>query len=667
MTMPKFPSGQSLLARHVGRFAPPIAEAPWSRRREVVVSAIGAGFTLLATAFVGIEQAPVLAAELQAGAWGQAAGHVAFLGVAGLLVYGGLVYQITRLLYARRRQPRRPSAPPSPRQPAQLSILVPSYKEERAVIEQTLLSAALQELPGLRVTLLIDNPPDPTSADDRALLATARAIPVELQRRLDAARAAIAAAPDDVAAAERAADWLEAEAEVWLAAADNSDSPHTARFFACEILLDRAIAWREAAAAGTVDRARLEATFDVALGCFERKRYPNLSQEANKAMNLNSYIGLMGREWTVEPGTGELRAVGVGEGDLAIPRPDFIIALDADSLILPGYAETLLAEMQRPGNERLAICQTPYSAIPDAPGTLERVAGATTDVQYIIHQGFTAWDGTYWVGANAMMRYEALLDIAEQDTERGHPITRYIQDHTVIEDTESTIDLTARGWTLHNVPQRLAFSATPPDFGSLLIQRRRWSNGGLLILGKALRHLSQRLRGGDFLATGREAFVRIHYLVSITTVNFGLLLLLAYPITSSVGTFWLPLTAVPYFWLYGRDLRLMGYDRWDLIRVYALNLLLIPVHIGGVLQSIRQGLKKTKLPFSRTPKVADRTRVAPPYIAVTYFLIGQWTTGAVWDFYNGYPSHGVFSALNAAIMAYAVTIFIGWRQSWQDL
>jgi len=42
---------------------------------------------------------------------------------------------------------------------------------------------------------------------------------------------------------------------------------------------------------------RLVAVFDVELTSFERKQYVNLSHESNKAMNLNSYIGLIGRSW----------------------------------------------------------------------------------------------------------------------------------------------------------------------------------------------------------------------------------------------------------------------------------------------------------------------------------------------------------------------------------
>jgi len=62
------------------------------------------------------------------------------------------------------------------------------------------------------------------------------------------------------------------------------------------------------------------------------------------------------------------------------------------------------------------------------------------------------------------------------EVERGFTVTRYIQDRTVIEDTESSVDLVERGWRLYNYPERMAYSATPPDFGSLLIQRRRWVN-----------------------------------------------------------------------------------------------------------------------------------------------------------------------------------------------
>ena len=161
--------------------------------------------------------------------------------------------------------------------------------------------------------------------------------------------------------------------------------------------------------------------------------------------------------------------------------------------------------------------------------------------------------------------------------------------------------------------------------------------------------------------------MRLHYLVSITSVNFGLLLLLAFPITDSVGSFWLPLTAVPYFYLYGRDLRLMNYKGFDVFRVYALNLLLIPVNIGGVVKSLQQCLTKRKIPFSRTPKVTNRTPVLSGYVLAAILIFSQWTAGAYWDFNNGYPSQGFFAAANALILGYALLVFVGFRNTLKDL
>src|SRR5207248_3256320 len=71
---------------------------------------------------------------------------------------------------------------------------------------------------------------------------------------------------------------------------------------------------------------------------------------------------------------------------LNVPRADYIVTLDADSIIAPQYALRLIEFAQRPENSRVAVVQTPYSAEPNPPGIVERIAGATTDMQYLIHQ-----------------------------------------------------------------------------------------------------------------------------------------------------------------------------------------------------------------------------------------------------------------------------------------
>jgi hypothetical protein len=417
---------------------------------------------------------------------------------------------------------------------------------------------------------------------------------------------------------------------------------------------------------------RLAGVFRVEIDSFERKQYVNLSHESNKATNLNSYLGLLGmtvREVVDDRGLyldvrDTLETDAAVPGSKLVPDARYVITLDADSLLSPEYALRLIDVMERPGFEDVAVVQTPYSAVPNAPGVLERVAGATTDLQYIIHQGFTWCGATFWVGANALLRKAALDDIRTVDVERGFPVVKYIQDRTVIEDTESTVDLVARRWRLYNYPDRLAYSATPPDFGALLIQRRRWANGGLIILPKLIRYaFSRPWRPSKSL----EVLMRVHYLVSICGVNVGLLLLLLVPFGDATGSVWLPLTAAPYFALYWRDLVQSGYRRGDIFRVYALNVLLLPVNLGGVLKSLHQGLTGKKIPFGRTPKVLGRTAAPASYVAAEFLLLAFCMVAFAWDALTARWLHAAFSFGNAVILGYAIAAFVGLRASVEDL
>ncbi|HKK56623.1 glycosyltransferase family 2 protein [Marinobacter sp.] len=665
---------------------------------EVLLTLGGVIFTLTAAFMAGQELMTVLAADAAAQKWGSVAMHGLFAFIIAVLIYGGLVYQFARLSCLRRAQRHQPvsrealecafdgASPP-------LTILVPSYKEDTRVVYTTLMSAALQEYPNRRIVLLIDDPHAPTDAEDARQLEAARALPAKVEAQFETTarhfREALEAFQrrateelDEVEECRRlqacyheASQWFRAQEESW-PRQDHADELFCERVLAAQAdaLQQRAQALtslvhgsdQDVVTAARREYRRLLGLFSVEVTSFERKRYENLSHEPNKAMNLNSYIGLIGKAWrrVGEPGKQWLVPARRENCDLEVPDADFLITLDADSLILPDYALRLMHEMRRPGNERLAVIQTPYSAVPGAPGTLERIAGATTDIQYIIHQGFTGWQSTFWVGANALLRKSALEAIVQHDEERGHTVSRYIQDRTVIEDTESSIDLVERGWTLYNYPARLAYSATPPDFGSLMIQRRRWANGGLIILPKLLRFLA---RGPGRLQRLPQAFMRIHYLVSIALVNAGLLIILAVPLTDAVQSLWLPLTALPYFALYTRDMVKLGYRASDILRVYALNLVMIPVNLGGVAKSIQQAWTKAKIPFGRTPKVTGRTAAAPLYVAAIYLILAQWLVAAGFDFAAGRWAHGIFAAANAAMLAYGLVVFIGLRESLEDM
>ena len=522
-----------------------------------------------------------------------------------------------------------------------LVILVPSYKEEEEIIRQTLLSAALVEYPQKRVVLLLDDPPYSMCADDQRKRSAAHSIISELTslfrepaEKLKSEqvlfRQRLSHGPlDPIFELSHLAHlygevshWIERQAEPFLQGRSSKPLACADRFFLENILLGPARAYEaksrsllksESDVNFGIEYCRLAGLFDVTITAFERKKYVNLSHAPNKAMNLNSYIGLVGKHFVEVQQVDGLWLKRASEADatLSVPAADYIINLDADTLLLSDYALRLVDIMEEPGNERLAVAQTPYSAYPEAPSMLERIAGATTDVQYLTHQGMTFFDATAWVGANALIRRSALDDIMTYCYERGHRLPIYIQDNTLIEDTAASIDLINRRWQLYNYPARLAYSATPPDFGSLLIQRRRWANGGLLIFPNLVRYAFQTPLSFKRLA---EGFVRTNYLLSPAFVSVGMMVLLICSFDDYMFSIWVPLAVIPYQIVYCADLKIAGYKRRDLPRIYALNMMLIPIYLGGTLQSLRQAFTGAKAPFARTPKVAGRTSTQLLYL-----------------------------------------------------
>jgi cellulose synthase/poly-beta-1,6-N-acetylglucosamine synthase-like glycosyltransferase/chitodextrinase len=626
--------------------------------------------------------------------------EILYLVIVTLLTVSALAYLLARLGFFYRTRTHHRATRASldqyydARQPT-LTTIIPSYQEEERVIRTTLLSAALQEYPDKRVVLLIDDPPVPKTQKAREQLESARALPGKIQRLLDEPSrlftGEMRSFEEAIKRGERpTAQWMVAlasaytEAVAWLErlADDHEITDHTDRFFVNEIILRLAESLREvrsalldSAAEGVVLHPqmfhrlyrRLVWTFTVQVSSFERKRYVSLSHEPNKAMNLNSYMGLMGGTYREIPAVGGMALVPARAGTgLSIPGPDFVVTLDADSVLLPEYCLRLVHLLEQQEYQDMAIAQTPYSAFPGSATRLERIAGATTDLQHIVHQGLTYYDATFWVGANAVIRKKALDQIAESSFIGDWEIKHYIRDRTVIEDTESTIDMGIHGWRLFNYPERLSYSATPPDFGSLCIQRQRWANGGLLILSKL--HRQARIRRSQGKRNRfSELFLRWNYMASISWSSVSLLILLAFPFSAALISPLLGLVALPYFLAMASDLRFCGYKRLDVLRIYGFNLVLLGVNLAGTLSSIVQGITASKSAFARTPKVRNRTVVPPFLLVAPYLMIGL----AGYTFYRAYvhslTENMFYAALNVVLACYAVKSFIGLRNSLVDL
>ena len=137
-------------------------------------------------------------------------------------------------------------------------------------------------------------------------------------------------------------------------------------------------------------------------------------------------------------------------------------------ILLRDYCLRLVYFLEQPENERVAVTQTPYSSFRGAPTRIERLAGATTDLQHILHQGMT------------LLRRNLLGRRQRRHPQAGPRRHRRGGDASAGSRSAAT-SRTARssrtpspastsathGWTLLNYPERLSYSATPPDFGSL--------------------------------------------------------------------------------------------------------------------------------------------------------------------------------------------------------
>lgn len=628
---------------------------------------------------------------------------IVYLVIVTTLAFSALVYIVTRqgAMYRFRDHERVPRAVLDRHfdedYPHGITVLIPSYVEELRVVSTTIWSAALQEFPDLRVVLLIDDPPHPSDPARRAELEATRRLPEQIeielsvpaQRIREARDAALCrfsgeqlVGGDEIALLadefRYAANWLEQKAE------QHEIIDHTDQFFVDRVLiglaselrltllaLEAAIEQKDSLEAARMRQLynRLVRIFTVRAHSFERKAYESLSQEANKAMNLNSYILLMGKRWRrVETGSGValLPADAKETADFVVPDSEYLLTLDADSMLLRDYCLRLVYLLEEPGNERIAVTQTPYSSYRGAPTRIERIAAATTDIQHILHQGMSHYNATFWVGANAVIRKRALEDIVQTQVVGGHTINTYIQDRTVIEDTESNIDLGIHDWQLVNYPERLSYSATPPDFGSLVVQRRRWANGGLLILPKYFTQLRLRRRRGERIMF-REKMLRINYMASIAWASFGLLMLLVYPFDSRLLSIWVVAAALPYFLCMAQDLKDCGYKRLDVFRVYGFNLVLLAVNIAGTLKSIQQMLTNEKIPFARTPKVSNRTASPGLFVFVPYLII-IWSLIIVYlDFHSQNWGNLAFALFNAVLATWALVSYIGFWNSVVDM
>ena len=288
-------------------------------------------------------------------------------------------------------------------------------------------------------------------------------------------------------------------------------------------------------------------------------------------------------------------------------------------------------------------------------------------MQYIAHLGLAAlWRGVLGRRQTRSCDVPRSDDIATLVADDPEKRRRFITERTVIEDSDTTVDLLRRDWKVYNHSEPMAFSATPSDFGSLAIQRRRWANGGLIILPGLLRLGLRSPKRRSNTSCG------LIYLVSTAVAStcvplLVVILIVAFPFRRDVPNPWLAVAALPALALFAEDLRRLGYRRRDLASVYALNIALIPINIAGTLHSLRQALTRRPTRFGRTPKIVERVRVPSAVVLSEWFMLAVLAVGSLEHARAHRTIYAAFLGANALVVAWAIVRFVGVRESLSDL
>ena len=160
--------------------------------------------------------------------------------------------------------------------------------------------------------------------------------------------------------------------------------------------------------------------------------------------------------------------------------------------------------------------------------------------------------------------------------------------------------------------------------------------------------------------------MRAQYLLSLGPVSMALIFVLLFSWQLEIWAIWIMLIAAVYFSLYMRDLYLIGYRRSDLLRVFALNLILVPINIGGLATSIHQAFTGRKSKFKRTPKTETRTAISPGFVVAEIMALVALSALALRSLVQESHAQAAFIALHAVFFLYAIGVYIGIRSMLQD-
>lgn len=280
---------------------------------------------------------------------------------------------------------------------------------------------------------------------------------------------------------------------------------------------------------------------------------------------------------------------------------DFILILDADFVPSPCLLESLLPVMQDPG---VGLVQARWDHINEQDSWLTRAQALLLDGHFLVEQRGRYLGGRFFNfnGTAGLWRKQALLDAGGW------------QHDTLTEDLDISYRAQMAGWRFVlrddiGVPAEL-----PGTPASLLVQQRRWAQGGIQTARKVLPGL---LRGRFRPAVKLEAFLHLSgHLAHPLTFVLALLIVPSAIARSALGVdrFWWVDLAVfagatgPFLFFYLTAARKRG-RRWARAFRSAAGTLTLGAGMSVLLsRAVLRGLGRFRDPFERTPKAGGAGR-----------------------------------------------------------
>ncbi|MCY3546512.1 MAG: glycosyltransferase [Gemmatimonadetes bacterium] len=274
---------------------------------------------------------------------------------------------------------------------------------------------------------------------------------------------------------------------------------------------------------------------------------------------------------------------------------DFILILDADFVPAPCLLESLLPVMRDPG---VGLVQARWDHINERDSWLTRAQALLLDGHFLVEQRGRYLGGRFFNfnGTAGLWRRQALLDAGGWEHD------------TLTEDLDISYRAQMAGWRFVlrddiGVPAEL-----PGTAASLLVQQRRWAQGGVQTARKVLPRL---LRGRFRPAVKLEAFLHLSgHLAHPLTFVLALLIVPSAIARSVLGVdrlWWLDLAVFasatgPFVLFYLTAARKRG-RRWGHAIRAAAGTLTLGAGMSVLLsRAVLRGLGRFRDPFERTPK-----------------------------------------------------------------